>query len=281
MDGGDGEDRGLTGGARNCCLKPMDESPVSPPAPEGLTTKERLLEAAEELFAREGFERVSVRAITARAGANVAAVNYHFGSRRGLVHAVVERHVEPGVRERLERLGELERRGGGTVEELAEAFIRPFVAQVRRSELAERLFGKLIGRMFGDDDGEVISEAMVGRLADVMERYRRAFSRVVPGLGEDEVRWRMTLMAGAMVHAFGGVKMRQRLLGKRHGEGGIEEVLARCVRFVAAGMRQGVVAEGAAKGAAKAAPEGASEGASEGAAEGVAKRAGQQGEFVF
>lgn len=271
--GGGGEDRGLTVGARNRCLKPMAESPVSNPPPEGLTTKERLLEAAEELFARDGFERVSVRAITARAGANVAAVNYHFGSRRGLVHAVVERHVEPGVRERLERLGELERRGGGTVEELAEAFIRPFVVQVRRSELAERLFGKLIGRMFGEDDGEVISEAMVGRLADVMERYRRAFSRVVPGLGEDEVRWRMTLMAGAMVHAFGGVKMRQRLLGGRHGEGRSEEALARCVQFVAAGMRQGVAAEGAAKGAA--------EGAPEGVAKGVAKRAGQQGEFLF
>ncbi len=241
--------------------------------------------AAEELFAREGFERVSVRAITARAGANVAAVNYHFGSRRGLVHAVVERHVEPGVKERLERLGELERRGGGTVEELAEAFIRPFVAQVRRSELAERLFGKLIGRMFGEDDGEVISEAMVGRLADVMERYRRAFSRVVPGLGEDEVRWRMTLMAGAMVHAFGGVRMRQRLLGGRHEECGSEEVLARCVRFVAAGMRQGVAVAGAAedvgKGAVEGAAKGAVKGASEGAVRGGAKRAGQQGEFVF
>ena len=57
-------------------------------------TRERLLATAEELFATRGIDAVSVRDITEAAGANIAAVNYHFGSRRGLIDAIVERHAD-------------------------------------------------------------------------------------------------------------------------------------------------------------------------------------------
>ena len=57
-------------------------------------TKERLLDAAEEIFAREGYRAASLRAITARAAVNLAAVNYHFGSKRGLVEAVFARRLQ-------------------------------------------------------------------------------------------------------------------------------------------------------------------------------------------
>lgn len=220
------------------------------------STKQRLLEAAEELFAQEGFERVSVRDITARAGANVAAVNYHFGNRMGLVHAVVARHVEPVIRERLVRLGELERRGGMTVEELAEAYMRPFVTQVRRSELAERMFGKLMGRLFGEG-GDVLPEGVVRGFAEVAERFARAFAKAVPGVAEEEWYWRQNFMAGAMVHTLAHAEMLQRVTRGRCGDPGIERVLSRCVRFVAAGMREG------------------------GAGEAGLPRSGPQGEFLF
>ena len=57
-------------------------------------TKERLLDAAEEIFAREGYRAASLRVITTRAAVNLAAVNYHYGSKRGLVEAVFARRLQ-------------------------------------------------------------------------------------------------------------------------------------------------------------------------------------------
>lgn len=115
--------------------------------------KLRLVVAAEELFAERGFESVSVRDITKRAGMNIASVNYHFGSRSGLVAGVMTRYVTPINDERLAGIEALERRWSGKavpLEEVLEAFVRPLVNQVRKSELSERLFLKLVGRMFGE-----------------------------------------------------------------------------------------------------------------------------------
>ena len=69
-----------------------------------VATKQRLIEAAEELFADEGFDRVSVRDITTKAGANVAAVNYHFGSREGLIAVDISRPILPETQVRRRRL---------------------------------------------------------------------------------------------------------------------------------------------------------------------------------
>src|SRR6218665_111665 len=107
--------------------------------------KLRLVEAAEKLFAEKGFEAVSVRDITKEAGANVAAVNYHFGSREGLVVAVISRYLIPVSQERLASLERAERNGGG-VEEILAAFVRPTVELVGKSELTEKLYGQLVGR---------------------------------------------------------------------------------------------------------------------------------------
>ena len=48
-------------------------------------TVERILDAAEQLFAEKGFAETSLRLITSKAGVNLAAVNYHFGSKKALI----------------------------------------------------------------------------------------------------------------------------------------------------------------------------------------------------
>ena len=60
------------------------------PAKTGLSTKERLLEIAGEIFAEQGFDRTTAKEICARASANAAAVNYYFGGIDGLYGAVLE-----------------------------------------------------------------------------------------------------------------------------------------------------------------------------------------------
>ncbi|MCW1916252.1 TetR family transcriptional regulator [Luteolibacter sp. GHJ8] len=206
-----------------------------------VATKQRLIEAAEMLFADEGFDRVSVRDITNKAGANVAAVNYHFGSREGLVAVVMARYINPVTEERLARLDALERRSAGkplAIEEILEAFIRPFTTQVRRSELSEKLFFKLMGRMFGQQGCELppLVESLFITMAT---RFQKAFARSLPGMPADEIWWRMHLMSGAMIHTMAHSDKVQRMSGGEAGNPTTEQTLSRFIRFSAAGMRQG------------------------------------------
>src|SRR6478672_2385169 len=63
--------------------------------PESAGTRERLLDAAETLFANNGFHGVSLRTITTQAGVNLAAAHYHFGSKKGLMREVFKRRLDP------------------------------------------------------------------------------------------------------------------------------------------------------------------------------------------
>ena len=58
-------------------------------------TRERLLDAAKYLFAQRGVDATSLRHITAEAAANLASVNYHFGSKEALFRAVFVRRIGP------------------------------------------------------------------------------------------------------------------------------------------------------------------------------------------
>src|SRR5271166_1991773 len=93
-----------------------------------MTTKDRILDAAERLFARDGIEATSLRTITAEAGANLAAVNYHFQSKDALVKSVVARRVCPVNERRLALLDACEAAAGDgplPVEQVLDAFLRP------------------------------------------------------------------------------------------------------------------------------------------------------------
>ena len=102
------------------------------------TTAERLLDAAEVLFAERGIDAVSVRAVNAAAGANVAAVHYHFGSKDALLDAVLRRRMDAlGERRRamLASLPDCARRP--TVPAVVEALVVP-LAELQRRPRRER-----------------------------------------------------------------------------------------------------------------------------------------------
>ena len=63
--------------------------------PESAETQTRILDAAEALFIENGYSATSLRAVASRAGANLAAAHYHFGSKEGLLRACVHRRLQP------------------------------------------------------------------------------------------------------------------------------------------------------------------------------------------
>jgi AcrR family transcriptional regulator len=204
-------------------------------------SKRKLLDAAEQLFADRGFDAVSVRDITQLAKANVAAVNYHFGSREGLISLVVMRYITPVNEERIARLDVLEKKFPGKVvplEEIIDALVRPLAGIVRKSELSERLFCKLMGRIFSLQ-GEGFPEALEEQIRALSDRFTKAFARALQGVGDEELVWRIHFLVGSMIHMLLNQEMLSRLTHGACGNPSMETVLSRFIRFAAAGMREG------------------------------------------
>lgn len=208
-------------------------------------SKRKLLDAAEQLFAEKGFEAVSVRDITQLAKANVAAVNYHFGSRDSLLTMVMTRYMTPVTEERIVRLDALERKWSGKsvpLEEIIDAMVRPLVTQVRKSELSERLFYKLSGRIFAQQ-GDGMPPQIEEQLRQVVQRFTKAFAKALPTVAPDDLAWRIHFMVGGMIHMLTHQEILQRLTAGASGAPQMEATLSRFARFAAAGMREGLETE--------------------------------------
>ena len=201
--------------------------------------KRKLFDAATRLFAERGFDLVSVREICAAGGANIAAVNYHFGSRDELVAWVMTSHLAPVLEARAARLDSLEKAGGKGValEAILEALVQPIVLSAQQSELHDLLFFKLIGMIFQQNPENLPSE-LRAQLALNTERFKRAFASIVPSLSADELAWRLQFTLGALSDLLVRVDGAQ-----AESAGSMDRVLERFVRYAAAGMRGGVAAE--------------------------------------
>lgn len=153
-------------------------------------TRTQILDAAEHLFAEHGYRGTSVRAITTLAGANLAAVGYHFGSKSELMAAVARRVIEPINAAQcagLDRL--LSRTPEPPVAELVEAFAGPMFDGMRAGGAGART-SRLIMTILSDPAEEVRS--WTGPAEDsVRERYLAAFARALPRLSPEELGFRM------------------------------------------------------------------------------------------
>lgn len=166
-------------------------------------TKQRLLDAAEKLFADEGFHNTSLRAITGRAKVNLAAVNYHFGSKEALLDAVIERRLSPlnAVRRRnLEAVREEARAAGRRpeVQETLRAFIEPTL-RFRESGPGAEAFIALLGRILAEPDA-TLRELFIRRIKPLFLLLFQTLREALPGLDEKTLFWRLQFVLGAMGH---------------------------------------------------------------------------------
>ncbi len=199
-----------------------------------LDTKELLLEAAERLIADQGIDGASVRAITEAAGANLAAVNYHFGSKDGLVQAVFERRLKPINAERLRLLEECTSRpGGATLEEVVRAFVIPPLLILDRTEAPS--FGRCMIRALADP-GPEMKALLMRNFEYIVARFAAALSTVLPDHDRDELFWRFHFMVGSMAYTLGMGHLVKEYSQGMCSDDDPETVGERLVRFVCAGL---------------------------------------------
>jgi AcrR family transcriptional regulator len=185
----------------------MDTTVVALPELRGAAaTKERLLDAAEALFMEHGFEATSLRLITAAAGANLAAANYHFGSKEAMFEAVLTRRLDPMNQERVELLDRFERESApsplGCDRILAALFI-PALRLARDPAVGGNNFLRLLGRAYADP-APFIRRFLSEQYAQMIARFKAAFGRALPHLPKKELSWRLHFIMGALSYTLAG-----------------------------------------------------------------------------
>jgi AcrR family transcriptional regulator len=203
-------------------------------------TRERLLDAAEHLFARRGLEGTSLRAVTRRAGTSVSAAHYHFGSKEALLRAALRRRAEPVNRKRLEALGILEARAGGgtpSVEELLDAFLRPIFAE---AGTAGDSAARLVAIRPYLEAPEWVAAMKRELFGEVSRRFLDALARALPHRPRAELALALQFVVGILVHVtVGQLADAPHLDGASDAPGGLlsdERVLAHAIAFGAAGL---------------------------------------------
>ncbi|SRR5258708_2881617 len=202
-------------------------------------TRTRILDAAEGLFMLHGFEGTSMRLLTSSAGVNLAAVNYHFGSKDALIEALFRRRLDPMNAARIAELERLEKEAKGRPL-AAEAIIRAFVGQSLRmiedDKGGGRNFSRLLGRTYTEPTKPI--RMLIGQLyAPAMERYKAAFEAALPQMPREELVWRMHFMFGTLAYTLAATDTVQLIAGckpeDRHDARLLED---RLTAFLAAGL---------------------------------------------
>ena len=202
-------------------------------------TRTRILEAAEELFMQHGFGGTSMRQLTAKAGANLAAVNYHFGSKDALIEAVFRRRLDPMNAGRIAELDRLERDAGGrplAPEAIIRAFVGASLRMIEDSKCGGRNFIRLLGRTYTDPQKHIRS--LIGQLyAPAMERFKSAFERALPQTPREELVWRIHFMFGTLAYTLAATDTVQLIAGCKPEDRYDASLLeARLTAFLLAGL---------------------------------------------
>ena len=199
-------------------------------------TKRRILDAAERLFAERGFDATSLRAITAAADVNLAAVNYHFRSKDGLIRAVFARNIAPLNARRLELLTAVEAKAQGgpvPVEDIVRALIGPMLELQRLPGHAN--LPMLVGRMYTDPSPR-IRQLFVDELGETAQRFRAALRRSLPDLPPTDLYWRIGFMIGSTAITMAASWIIQMMSRGLCDPSDVEATLDRLVAFVVAGL---------------------------------------------
>jgi AcrR family transcriptional regulator len=202
-------------------------------------TKARILDAAEALFMEHGFEATSLRAITTAANVNLAAVNYHFGSKEELFQSVLTRRLDPMNQERVDLLTELEAAAVPhpvPCERILSAMFIPALKLARDPARGGADFLRLLGRAYADP-APFIRQFLSDQYATMIARFKAAFGRALPDLPKRELSWRLHFIMGALSYTLAGADV-LKLIGELTPDESVndEALLQRLAPFLLAGL---------------------------------------------
>lgn len=201
-----------------------------------LATKDRILDAAEILFAQHGFDAASMRMISSAAEVNLAAINYHFQSKEALMEAVYVRRVGPVNERRIELLNQYIMEAGGaplTPERILEAFSQPVL------EVFDQWphISLLMVRVLYLQDRDSFRRIFTSLFQTVGAYFLRALVGALPHLTQEQIFLRMQYFLGSFLHIMASGDAMRSLSKGAFTPPSQSQMIRQLIHFTAAGMR--------------------------------------------
>ncbi|HQX92374.1 MAG TPA: TetR/AcrR family transcriptional regulator [Thermomonas sp.] len=171
------------------------------------STKDRILHAAEDLFAQQGFASTSLRQVSSRADVNIAAVNYHFGSKDNLINEVFRRRMDEMSAQRIAALQQAIDTVPGKLEPILAAFVEPALAMAQDRH-GGGAFIRVIARAYAESNAG-LRKFLSDQYGHVPRAFAKAIHACVPELSKEELYRRLDFLSGALTYAmadFGLIK---------------------------------------------------------------------------
>lgn len=213
--------------------------PSASPKLSPQATKSRILDAAEELFVSGGFDSLSMRQITSAAGVNLAAVNYHFGSKDALIQSVLARKLDPLNEQRIAMLDAFETQFGDqlTCEHVLAAMFLPAVRLFRDDSGPHAgSFLQFLGRAY-TEPSSVVRDFINTHYIQTLGRFFSAFQRTLPDLNRNDLGFRLNFAMGALSGILAGGNTQRLIKDFTQGQGDEVLLLSRLSALMVAALR--------------------------------------------
>ena len=225
--------------SRASALRGGGRTPAAGTGSRSQATRERILDAAEQLFAERGFYGVSVRDITGAAAVDVALASYHFGNKQGLLEAVFMRRAEDLNAERSARLDAVLAAGGGrkppSLEAVIDAFTHPLLDRSSRGSPGWKSYFALIAEV---NNSPEFGQVLMTRYFDpVVQKFIAAIRLALPGCEDRDLFWAYHFLSGALTLTFAETGRIDKLSGGACRSSDLDSVHERLVPYCAAGFR--------------------------------------------
>jgi AcrR family transcriptional regulator len=198
-----------------------------------LSTQDRILDASESLFAEFGFDGVSLRRITQQAGVELALANYHFGPKKDLFLAVVQRRADELNQARSAALDALG--ADAEVADLIDAFTRPFLEKSVRGGPGWKSYAQLIAQIANSPRWTEI--VMTSQFDTVAMQFIERTKLALPHSDERNIYWAFHFLLGAMMMTFAETRRIDSLSGGRCQSTDLDTIHAKMIPFLAAGFQ--------------------------------------------
>jgi AcrR family transcriptional regulator len=203
------------------------------------TKRDRILDAAEALFAERGYDGVTLRQIASEARVDVALASYHFGKKLDLFNAVFERRADALNRSRLEALRRVQQANaptGPTVEQIIEAFLRPLELTQENADPGWRHYLALIAYV---NNSTYWGKQMMSKLFDdLVQEFIAALRVALPGASDENLYWCYHNLSGALTLTFAQTERIDVLSKGKCLSSDFQAAYDHMIPFVAAGFRR-------------------------------------------
>jgi AcrR family transcriptional regulator len=202
-----------------------------------VSTKERILNAAEQLFCDFGFDNTSLRAITSEADVNLASVNYHFGSKKQLIQEVLARYLKvlmPALDKKISAI--TEQSTEVTTEILFGALVQPLLSLENVRPNGTRVFVQLFARAYYESQGH-LRRYITSNFKPELKNLNKALLLSVPHLSPSEVFWRWHFALGSCVFTMASSKALSEIAAAEYQQNiQIEDLITKVTNYIAAGF---------------------------------------------